>query len=392
MPAKSVKRKCCNSFNLGVIGLGNNAVLASRELCTGCAACYSCCPVDAIEMHADDEGFLCPVVDNNTCMGCGKCADVCPVIKERPALDKEPLCYAAWSRDDNIRLNSSSGGTFVHLARAVLENGGAVAGARYGENNIVEHAVIHKTEDVKQFQQSKYVQSGIGNVFREIKNELSNGKPLLFSGTPCQCAGLLSFLGKDYENLYTCDFICHGVNSPLVYAAYLHELEERFASKIIKVNFRDKTLGWYKFSMRIYFENGREYTAYHKSDPYMLGFLHRKLSMYMRRSCYECKFRKVYRPTDITLCDFWGVERCLPDVDNSKGVSAVMIHSEKGKKLWDICRSGVEQIPVNISDISLRNPSLTQNSSSGYSREEFFRELKTEDFSVIIKRALEENN
>lgn len=367
-----------------------NVLQTPHDKCTGCAACMNCCPVDAITMKPDEEGFLCPVIDEKKCIDCGKCAAICSVLLDNniESLLGEPDCYAAWSKDEMLRLQSSSGGVFTHLAETVINEGGAVVGARYRADHLVEHALIRKKEDIEQFRQSKYVQSDIGFVFRQVQNELKTGKPVLFSGTPCQCGGLRSFLGKDHENLYLCDFICHGVNSPMVYAGYLQELEEKFGSKIERVSFRDKSSGWYKFSIRILFEDGQEYLSYHKNDPYVLGFLDRKLSMFMRESCYQCRFRSVSRPTDITLADFWGIEHCLPEIDNHNGVSAVMVHSDKGKRLFSSCEDGVESIRVKLSDISLRNPSIVESPNEGFNRKEFFRNLKSESLSDFVGRIL----
>lgn len=369
----------------------NNTVLQTpHDKCTGCAACMNCCPADAITMLPDEEGFLCPVVDERKCVDCGKCAAICPALLENVSdpLSGEPDCYAAWSKDDDIRRKSSSGGIFTHLATNIIQQGGAVVGARFKNDNLVEHAMIKRVEDIKQFRMSKYVQSEMGYILREVKSVLQSGKPLLFAGTPCQCAGLRAYLERDFDNLYLCDFICHGANSPMVYTYYLQELEKKYGSKVKSICFRDKSSGWNTFSVHILFENGQEYISIHRSDPYMVGFLNRKLSMFMRESCYQCRFRCVSRPTDITLADFWGIERCLPDIDNSNGISAVMIHSEKGKRLFADCMDDVESIRVKHTDIALRNPSITQSPNEGFDRKEFFRILKSGSYFDFVDNVL----
>jgi len=228
-------------------------------------------------------------------------------------------------------------------------------GARYRSDHLVEHALIRKKEEIEQLRQSKYVQSDIGFVFREVKNELKNGKPLLFAGTPCQCAGLRSFLEKDYENLYLCDFICRGVNSPLVYLKYLNELEERYGSKVKRVWFKNKTFGWNNFATKIIFEDGQEYIADRETDPFMLGYIKSKTTLYMRESCYQCKFKGVSRPVDITLGDFWGVEKQFSDVDTKNGISVVLVHSEKGKKLFDKIGKMIFSIESDVTNVILSN-------------------------------------
>lgn len=368
-----------------------NVSQISGDICTGCAACMNCCPVDAIEMKSDLEGFLCPKIDIIKCIDCGKCAKICPVLKESTKIVGEPKCYAAWSKDENIRYQSSSGGIFTHLAQTVIAKGGVVVGARYRNDNLVEHVVIRDAEGIEMLRRSKYVQSEIGFVFREIKNELSDGKLLLFAGTPCQCAGLRAYLEKDYDNLILCDFICRGVNSPLVYLAYLHELEEKYGSKAKRIWFKNKTFGWNNFATKVIFENGEEYIADRETDSFMLGFNKSRLSMYMRKSCYQCRFKGVSRPTDITLADFWGVERALPDIDTKNGISAVMIHSEKGNSLWNSCIQDVNYNQVNIGDISSSNRCIIDSAVIGGDRAAFFNAMASGSFTYALKASVKKN-
>ena len=351
-----------------------------HDMCTGCAACMNCCPVDAIKMLPDSEGFLCPEIDETKCVHCGKCAEICPVLKEHEDTGKEPECYAAWSKDEEIRFNSTSGGVFTHLASTVIKQGGTVVGARYREDHLVEHALIRKSEDIDQLRQSKYVQSEIGFVYREIKQELKYGKPLLFAGTPCQCAGLKAYLGKDYENLFLCDFICRGVNSPLVYLSYLRELEERYGSKVKRVWFKNKTFGWNNFATKIIFEDGQEYIADRETDPFMLGYIKSKTTLYMRECCYQCHFKGIGRTTDITLADFWGVEKQYPDIDTKDGVSAVMIHSEKGKKAFVDSQCHLDFVEANVYDIVPYNRCIIDNAVLGGERNNFFKLFVSDGF------------
>lgn len=337
----------------------NTVEVTPHDLCTGCFACMNICPVNAVQADADSEGFLCPSVDKDKCVNCGKCVRVCPILNKKELCSiSEPECYAAWSRDESIRFQSTSGGVFTHLAEAVIEDGGTVVGARYRNDHLVEHALIRTKEDIEQLRQSKYVQSEIGLVFREVKKNLENGRPLLFAGTPCQCAGLKAFLGRDYDNLFLCDFICLGVNSPKVYTVYLQELESQYDSKVKRVWFKNKTYSWKNFSTKIVFENGREYIANRDTDPFMLGYVRPQLTMYMRKSCYQCQFKGNLRPTDITLADFWGVEKAFPDIDIKHGVSAVMIHSEKGTRLFDKIENSVCCLQSTLEQILKSNPRM----------------------------------
>lgn len=356
--------------------------------CTGCAACLNICPVDAISMQFDANGFLSPNIDTQKCVECGKCAAICPVLPRNNTerSSREPQCYASWSKDEGIRFNSTSGGIFTHLAQAVLDMGGAVVGARYREDNLVEHALIRGKDEIEMLRQSKYVQSEIGMVIRQVKSELTSEKPVLFAGTPCQCAGLRAYLGKDDPNLYLCDFICRGVNSPLIYKAYLRELEERYGSKIKQVWFKNKTFGWNKFATKIVFENGEEYLADRETDPFMLGYIKSKTTLYMRPSCYQCRFKGISRPTDITLADFWGVEKRFPEVDVKNGVSAVMVHSEKGEMLFELVNEHICRLKADINDILKSNKCLVESAAPGPQRKEFQAQFheKSKSFSEMI--------
>lgn len=343
-------------------------------------------------MIPDSGGFLYPNVNFEKCCDCGKCIDICPVMhsKAENETDFETKCFAAWSKDDNVRFQSTSGGVFTHLAEAVLEKEGTVVGAAYRTDHLVEHVLIHKKEDIEKLRQSKYVQSDIGSVFCEVQKELSKGKTLLFSGTPCQCAGLKEFLGKSYDNLILCDFICRGVNSPSVYLSYLHELEDRYGSKVKRVWFKNKTYGWNNFASKVEFQDGQEYLADRETDPFMLGYIKSKTTLYMRESCYQCHFKGVSRPVDITLGDFWGVEKRLPEIDTQNGVSAVLIHSEKGERLFNLCSQRINSIEATISAVEVSNKCLNQSVKLSITGNRFFEKLNEDNssFSKIVSEYL----
>lgn len=316
----------------------NTIQVLPKKQCTGCAACVNRCPVNCISMQSDAEGFLYPVLDESRCIQCGKCRNSCPVLSPPavPNANQMPNCYAAWSKDGEIRFNSSSGGVFTHLALPILALGGFIAGAQYRADHLVEHVLISSEADLELLRQSKYVQSEIGLAYREIRKQLQQQKPVLFVGTPCQCAGLRDFLQKEYASLFLCDFICRGVNSPKVYLAYLHELENRYGSPVKQVWFKNKTYGWNNFCTKVIFEDGQQYLADREIDPFMLGYTKSRFSCYMRLSCYECRFKGINRPTDITLGDFWGIEKQFPALDTKNGVSLVLVQSEKGEKLFQL--------------------------------------------------------
>lgn len=356
-----------------------------REQCTGCAACVNQCPADCISMQSDAEGFLYPVIEESKCIRCGKCKSSCSVLSVpiQPETERMPHCYAAWSKDDAIRFQSTSGGVFTHLARAVLAEGGCVAGARYRADHLVEHVLILDEAELEPLRQSKYVQSEIGLVYREIQNRLQRERPVLFAGTPCQCAGLRSFLHKEDTNLFLCDFICRGVNSPKVYLGYLRELENQYGSPVKQVWFKNKTYGWNRFCTKIIFEDGQEYLADRETDPFMLGYIKSRLSCYMRPSCYNCRFKGVHRPTDITLGDFWGIEKQFPALDTRNGISLVLVQSEKGQRLLEQCAVDIQFLPAdfmpghNICAVqSVRRPEETAL---------FYRQLGAHGFYTAIQ-------
>jgi len=313
-----------------------------KKQCTGCSACFGICPNGSIGMIADGEGFLYPAVDRAKCVGCRLCEDVCPVLRKPAAKDCQGTrVFAAWSLDGEVRRRSTSGGIFTELAKAVIGRGGYVAGARYDDAHLVGHRVIASEWDIPLLRQSKYVQSDMGAVFREVKELLEKGRPFLFAGCPCQVAGLLGFLGRDYDNLLLCDFICRGVNSPKAYKKYLESLEKQYRSKIRRVWFKNKTLGWNRFGTRIEFEDGTEYFADRDTDPFMRGYLN--YNLYLRPSCSDCSFKGFPRHSDITLADFWGIRLRDGSVDEDGGTSLVMLHTQKGRELFESIRERIFQ-------------------------------------------------
>lgn len=332
----------------------------SKEECTGCGACVNRCPADCISMQRDKGGFFQPVIDAGLCSGCGICKTVCPVLHP-PSVNNAilPICYAAWSKDPSIRLQSTSGGIFTHLAQAVLAREGVVIGARYRADHLVEHAAVVSENELGELRQSKYVQSETGLIYRTVEIYLKQGRELLFSGTPCQCAGLQVYLGRCYENLYLVDFICRGVNSPAVYQAYLRELEQRYRAPVKRVWFKNKAFGWNHFSTKIVFENGQEYLEDRETDPFMLGYIKSRLNLYMRPSCYQCKFKGLQRPVDITLGDFWGVQ--FESTDMNSGVSAVLLHSEKGRQLFNVASPQLHYEEHGTGELLRGNPCLVEN-------------------------------
>lgn len=303
--------------------------------CTGCGACYNKCPVNAIEMVANAEGFLFPQINTQTCVNCGKCLEACPAAA--PKYENQPLpdCYAVMA-NDGIREKSSSGGVFTLLAEWMLAQGGVVCGAAYTEDcYAVEHIVATNPEELDRLRGSKYVQSNTGHIYKQVKEYLNKGVPVLFTGTPCQIAAIYSYLGKPYEKLYTLDLVCHGVPAPAGYKQFIQEKEAQYHSKAVRVSFRDKDIVKWKHSTTIEFANGQAYRKRRNECAYMKSFLN---LLTLRNCCGSCPFAKLPRQGDMTIADFWDIHRFRPEYDDRKGTSMVLPSNDKGRQMLDVLR------------------------------------------------------
>ena len=306
--------------------------IKEKSKCCGCSACVSACPIGCITIEEDEEGFVYPKVDLSACVDCGLCEKVCPIIDSPKSNEKLMEAYAAYTPNENIRASSSSGGVFSELAGYVIKNGGAVFGAEMDGVSIAEHRCCESEAELKLIRGSKYTQSNIGDAYKKTKEILSEGRMVLFSATPCQVAGLLSYLKKPYDNLYTIDIVCHGVPSAKAWRSYVRFREKHFSSEITGICFRDKKRGWKNYSLSFSLKNGKCKTIDAATDPYMIGYIS---NLYLRPSCYECAFKGNNHVSDITLGDYWGVEKLHPDMNDDKGVSLLIINSSKGNALLE---------------------------------------------------------
>lgn len=304
--------------------------MIDKNICCGCTACQHICPVGCISMQEDIEGFLYPLIDNSKCIHCHKCEKICPTTKTTVA-SNETTTYVGYSTQADIRKQSSSGGIFSILANHIFEMNGIVIGAAFDDKYEVHHIAVEK-ENLFQLRGSKYVQSRLETIYPLIRQNLMDGKTVLFSGTECQVAGLKSYLGKDYENLYTIDILCHGVPSPKIWRKYLKKKEAHANSQINHIEFRNKTDGWKHYSVNFKFKNGSQDCIPYVSDPFMNMFLG---NLDLRPSCYHCQFKKIPRNSDLTLGDCWGIDKLMPDMDDDKGTSVILVHSAKGQHLLD---------------------------------------------------------
>ena len=353
-----------------------------KENCCGCGACVQICPRHCIEMVRDTEGFLYPKLRKEECTGCLKCESVCPWHGNTS--ERLPLCdYGIINENEEIREQSSSGGVFYVLAKKIIENDGVVFGACFDENNMVRHDLSEDLEGILKFLGSKYVQSEIGSVYSQVKEYLLNGRYVLFSGTPCQVLGLKNYLKKDYEKLLTIDCICHGVPSPLVWEKYLSEIVD--TSKKIKVVFRDKSEGWYGYHVCIRsVDGGILYKQKWTSDPYMQLFV----SDYsLRPSCYNCPAKVGKSGSDITLGDFWGVDKTLPDMYDNKGTSLVLANTQKGK-LFIQGIEGLKSKVVPHESSIIYNPAWSNKAQKPSERDYFFRLIQKKNIWSLYVRFL----
>ena len=356
--------------------------MQADDACVGCHACFNVCPVGCIEMTADKEGFLYPSVDETSCTSCGRCVSVCPVL-DVPGSQPVPHAYACRSTHEATREASSSGGVFTLLAEHVLAGGGVIVGAAFDDDFSVLHRSVGDTADLAQLRGSKYVQSAIRSTYREIQQHLRAGRTVLFSGTPCQVAGLRTFLGRDYDSLVCIDLVCHGVPSPRVWGEYVAYRESKVGASLRGVSFRDKRTGWRRFSMSMQFDGGARYLRALDADPYMRAFL---ADMCLRPSCYACLFRGARRQGDITLADFWGIETIVPDMDDDKGTSLVLVGSNVGTKLFERVRKGLEWQTVDLDRALALNRAALISPSRPHARGAFLAALGSMPFDRLVRK------
>lgn len=351
--------------------------------CTGCGACWNACPKSCIKSVKDEEGFPYPKVDTAKCIDCGLCLKVCPMQNKIRQSSDNPQIYAAWSKDKTNRYNSTSGGAFSEFAKSVLAMGGVVVGAAYDQHNLVYHVIASNSEELDLLRQSKYIQSDINDIYIQIKTQLKEGKIVLFCGSPCQVAGLKSFLQKEYTGLVMIDFICRGMNSPKAYTYWLKELEERYKSRVVKVWFKYKEYGWKKSPLctRLDFENGQYYVANGEDNSFMKGYL--RGNLYLRPSCAECRFKGSERYSDITLADFWKVEA---KYDDDKGTSMVMLNSSVGRDLFDRTKERLVFFPKSMAEIREGNVCFDRSVALNPRSRKFLSQLGEKPFSKLVEK------
>ena len=327
--------------------------IINKKKCSGCGACFNSCPFNAISMQEDKEGFLYPVIDKTKCTNCGLCKKVCPILNNKSTNLQKPACYAVMANDE-IRQKSSSGGIFTLLAQYILDNGGYVCGAAYNNDFSVSHIIIDNKSDLDKLRGSKYVFSNTNTCFKDIKKILNNNKTVLFTGCPCQIAGLYGYLGNNYSNLITVELLCHGAPSYKVFKKYLDENFD--ITQIKKINFRDKAVKWRCDYLTIEMQNN-EIRHLHKNNcTYEQGF---HTGLFNRKSCAPCHFAKLPRQADITIADWWRIKKYDKNMDDTRGTSLVLINNKKANDLFNKIKQNAKKIKKISLEKAKRSPNIT---------------------------------
>jgi coenzyme F420-reducing hydrogenase beta subunit len=330
----------------------------NKEDCCGCGACVNVCPQNSIIFKPDENGFLFPEVDMRDCINCDLCTKVCAFQSEVSSGREAIKTYVAIHKNNNLLLQSSSGGVFSAIAEIVFAKDGVVYGCAWDENLETRHICINSAKELYKLRESKYVQSNIGKSFREVQAYLKNGKYVLFSGTPCQIAGLKRFLGKEYENLITAELVCHGVPNVAFFKSYIGWLENKVKGKITDYTFRYKSkIGK---AGKVFFQRNEktmEKVIYWPTDPYYSYFMYGHIN---RESCYECKYADAKRQGDFTMGDYWGIEKAHPEIDTQNGVSVLLVNTEKGIKLVEELKEYLYLTPSTFEQAALENVQLRQ--------------------------------
>lgn len=352
--------------------------IIEKKKCCGCGACVQKCPQQCISLIEDNEGFLYPLVNTEKCIQCNLCMKVCPVIGHKPKR-KPIICHAAQNKDKNELSQSSSGGIFIIIAQYVINQGGFVVGAVFDNDWNVKQIISNHCEDIKKMMGSKYVQSRTETTFKETEDYLKRGKLVLYTGTPCQIAGLKLFLHREYSNLITIDFICHGVPSPLVWKRYLQE-NKVCSSQITNIEFRNKQeRGWKKYSVVIYKKSkiGTKETIIksekHHNNLYMKAFLS---DLILRPSCYDCPAKELKSGSDLTIADFWNINKVLPEwKDDDKGISILLINSDKGNSIVQLLQQKMKIENVDYKSIINYNSAIIKSARPHTNRNLFFADF-----------------
>lgn len=362
--------------------------ITNKVDCCGCNACGDVCTKGAITFKTDNEGFWYPEVDMEKCVDCGLCEKVCPIINVK-GLKKNDLpqsiCYAAEHKNLEVVFDSTSGGLFSALADIMYKSDGYVGGAIFNDDFSVRQYISNDKKDLPKLRSSKYLQSHLDGFYNQVRDLLRAGEKVLVCGSPCQMAALRAFLRKDYENLIIVDYICRGINSPKVWRKYLDSYEERYGSKVVYCKAKSKEYGWRNLTQKVILDNGKAYYETKTQSNFTKGYL--RTGVYCRPSCYDCKFKGYPRISDITLADFWGIEKVDKSLEKNLGTSLVMINSKKGEAYFEEVKKRINYVPVPFDSIEAGNRSLNLSvDPPKVNREEFFSDLDKMTFLQIAEK------
>lgn len=362
-----------------------------KNECTGCLACYNVCPKKAIEIIQDEKGFYFPQIDKKKCINCGICYKTCPSLNKKKYNEECSNIIAAWSKNEEERKKSTSGGISFLISKKFIENGGIVYGSIIDDNYKIIHKRIENDTDLEKMRGSKYVQSNIGDTFCMVKKDLKEGKKVLFTGTPCQISGLKSYLKKEYENIFLIDIICHGTPSPMIFEKYIHFIMDKYHEHgIIKqINFRYKKPNWEKFSMNIVFSDGFTYNQDMYHDYFLRSFLENYIT---RECCHSCIYTSLNRCGDITLADFWSyISNNYKYRNNNKGINLVLINNLKGEQLIKLIDNEIISIKKSKKDALRSNKCLYSPYSANKDEKDYWKKFKENEdietfFSTFFKK------
>ena len=361
--------------------------ILDKSKCVGCAACLNTCAKKAISFNVDNEGFYYPVVNKSQCVNCGLCDSVCPVINadtaKKGALPK-PITYAAQHKQESVRIASTSGGLVSALAEAAYAENGAFGGVVFTEDFLAEYLVSANPNDLEKIRTSKYFQADSTKMFLQIKNLLAEEKNVVVCGTPCQMAALKLYFKKDLDKLVLVEVICAGINSPKAFQAHLNTLEKKYGSKVKTFRAKSKEKGWRSLACKIEFENGQIYFANGTDDDFTRGFI--GAHAFMRLSCFECQYKGFPRAADITIGDFWGIEKIPNKLDDNKGTSVAIINTEKGRDFFEKVKEFVDFEEHSLSSAVTQNRALLKNHpKSNINRKAMFQMMESEPFDKVAK-------
>lgn len=359
------------------------SVFEKKEECCGCTACKHICPTNAIQMKSDEEGFLFPSINQKLCIDCRLCKKVCAFQNGYDISKnlKKPKVYAAKHKNDSIRMNSTSGGAFTAISDYILDNNGVIFGVSFDDNMHVVHKMAKTQDERDKFKGSKYVQSDLKDVYMEIKKLLEKETCVLFTGTPCQTAGLGRFLSNvNTEKLILCDIVCHGTPSPLIWKEHIIHLEKKVGQNISSYKFRDKLIGWGGANTTIRFADKNLKNNSLARTYINLYFSHNIL----RHSCHNCKYTNLQRPSDITIADFWGIEKHMPEFNDNKGISLVLVNSSKGERVLESIINDLIVEESNTDDCL--QPQLQESSKKSELRNQFWDDYNSKGYEYIAKK------